>query len=271
MPRPIVKRIHQIRCLQKVPRQLMAMTHRATRDIQYGAWMDNSTDVRGLGQFRVVKIALEKDYEYHDEETYQSFQYQRVHFRRSNDFDRYQSYTEHYVVPGYTDFALCCRHGERPACLHLCYYTLCSLFMLSHPYRVWMEKISVKTDIHICKRVSANPMAMQQLPLVMQYETAADLAVQTAVVYQVGVVNRYQPCGALYVRDMVTIDVKAAATHSDSTTRSHELCVNSLSSAFAGVIWCSATQHTHCCRSSSACGHCDRRRTHGLCGAGFSP
>ena len=31
MPRPIVKRIHQIRCLQKVPRQLMAMIRRQKR------------------------------------------------------------------------------------------------------------------------------------------------------------------------------------------------------------------------------------------------
>jgi len=146
--------------------------------------MDNSTNVRGLGQHRVIKIELEKDYEYNDAETYQSFQYQRVYFRRSNDFDRYQTYTENYVVPGFTGFALCCRHGDRPCFLHLGYYFLCTCFMLSHPYRLWMEKLSVKTDVNICKRVSADPMAMQQMPLVMQYEQAGNLAVQTAVVYQ---------------------------------------------------------------------------------------
>ena len=49
-----------------------------------------------------------------------------------------------------------------------------------------MEKLSVKTNINIKKRVSANPLAMQQLALVMSYQQAGNLAVQTAVVYQVG-------------------------------------------------------------------------------------
>ena len=69
--------------------------------------------------------------------------------------------------------------------MHLCYYVLCSLFMLSHPYRLWMENLSVKTDVNIRKRVSADPMAMQELPLVMQYEQNVDITLQTAVVYQV--------------------------------------------------------------------------------------
>ena len=174
---------------RRVKETRRVVTHRATDYIRYGAWMDNSTSVRGLGQFRVVKIDLEKDYEYHDAETYASFNYQRVHFRRSNDFDRYQSYSETYSVSGFTGFALCCRRGERPCFLNLGYYFLSTCLMLSHPYRLWLEKLSVKTDIQILKRVSADPMAMQQLPLVMQYQVATNLAVQTAVVYQVGVVK----------------------------------------------------------------------------------
>ena len=80
------------------------VTHTATDYIQYGAWKDCSTNVQGLGQFRVVKIELDKDYEYNDEETYRSFRYQRMHFRRTNDYDVHQSYTESYIIPGYSSF-----------------------------------------------------------------------------------------------------------------------------------------------------------------------
>ena len=74
------------------------VTHTASDYIRYGAWKDCSTTVRGLGEFRVIKIDLEKDYEYHDEETYQSFAYQRLSFRRHNDRDVHQDYTEHFIV-----------------------------------------------------------------------------------------------------------------------------------------------------------------------------
>ena len=151
--------------------------------------MDNSTSVRGLGRHRVVKIDLEKDYEYHDRATYVSFKKQRLRFLRLNDRDVHLVYSETYSVPGFTGFALCCRRGEQPCFLNLGYYFLSTCFILSHPYRLWLENLSVKTDIQILKRVSADPMAMQQLPLVMQYQVAANLAVQTAVVYQVGVVK----------------------------------------------------------------------------------
>ena len=173
------------------------VTHRATSCIQYGAWKDCSTQVGDLDGFRVIRMKFEKDYEFHDEETYNSFVYQRLYFQRVNDFDEYQNYREEFVIPDFTNMAVCSRHGERPCCMNLCFYILASIFMLSHPYRVWMSKISAEEKICIRKRVSASPLAMQHLPCVQKYLQSGDAVVQKALTYQVRRVVRCSRCGVV--------------------------------------------------------------------------
>ena len=169
-----------------VTKTVKVITHTASDNIRYAEWKDCSTKMRGLGQYGVVKIALNKNYEYHDQATYDSFEQQRAAFRNKNDRDVHQDYRETLSIPGFSSSTVCCRHGVRPCGLHLCFYILASLCMLSHVYRLWMERISVKTKVQILKRVNANPEAMQELPFVMQCGQDGDVAVQTAVVYQVG-------------------------------------------------------------------------------------
>ena len=49
-----------------------------------------------------------------------------------------------------------------------------------------MEKLSVKTNIVIRKRVASKQSVMSELELVMRYQEIAALELMTAVVYQVG-------------------------------------------------------------------------------------
>ena len=93
------------------------VTHRATGWIQYDHWLDRSTSVCGLGLHRLVKMELSKSYEYADEATALEFNRQRHNFRAANNFDVHQDYSESYIVGGYEQYALCCRHGEKPCFL----------------------------------------------------------------------------------------------------------------------------------------------------------
>ena len=54
---------------------------------------------------------------YADDLTAQEFDRQRINFRAANDFDVHQSYSESYIIRGYEQYALCCRHGVKPCFL----------------------------------------------------------------------------------------------------------------------------------------------------------
>ena len=166
------------------------VTHTATSCIQYGAWKDCSTKVGKLKGSKVVRIKFEKDYEFHDEETYNSFVHQRLHFQRANDFDEYQAYSEEFVLPEFTDMVICSQHGGRPCCMNMYFYILASIFTLSYPYRMWLSNISEDKIMDIRKRVSASPLAMKHLTYVQKYLQPGDTATQKAVIYQVGRVAR---------------------------------------------------------------------------------
>ena len=114
---------HGIQRAQHSTYTRMAITHEATACIHFGAWADCSTRVGGLGAFPIVKLNLHKNYEFHDEQTRRSFIRQRPRFRRANDVDKYQSFEEELVIPGYTDSVLCQHQNHRaPTCLHLGWY-----------------------------------------------------------------------------------------------------------------------------------------------------
>jgi hypothetical protein len=79
--------------------------------------MDCSTSVCGLGVHPLVKLELSKSYQYADDFTAAEFSRQRHNFRALNNRDVHQDYSETYIIRGYEQYALCCRHGVKPCFL----------------------------------------------------------------------------------------------------------------------------------------------------------
>jgi hypothetical protein len=71
--------------------QVKVVTHTASARIRYGTWVDCSTKVTGLQSVQLMKMKLEKKFEYADEETYNAFERQRLQFRANNNFDECQA------------------------------------------------------------------------------------------------------------------------------------------------------------------------------------
>ena len=136
------------------------VTHCASGLIQYAAWVDSSTVVAGLGAYPLVKMELSKSFEFADQQTARSFHQQRALFRRMHDRDRHQSYSESFDVPGFKSNVLCCKDGEKPALLTSSCFFLSTLATLNWPFRIWLERHSMKTSIVIRKRVAAQPQSL---------------------------------------------------------------------------------------------------------------
>ena len=111
----------------------------------------------GLGAFPLVKLELSKSYEFADAQTARSFRQQRALFRRMHDRDRHQSFQESFAIPGFKSNVLCCKDGAKPALLTLSCFFLSTIATLNWPFRIWLERHSMKTSIAIRKRVAALP------------------------------------------------------------------------------------------------------------------
>jgi hypothetical protein len=165
--------------------QERVVTHRASGLIQYAAWTDSSTIVSNLGRFPLVKLELSKSYEFADAATARSFNQQRMLFRRMHDRDRHQTYSESFDVPGFKPNVLSCRNGVKPKYLTSSCFFLSTLLTLNWPFRMWLERHSMKTAIVIRKRVAANPQSLAVFgPLMFLGGVVGNFPLIEALVFQ---------------------------------------------------------------------------------------
>lgn len=161
-------------------RRVRVETHAASQAIVYNTWRDVSTSVTGLANHGMVRVSVKKTFTYNDEQTFMHFEEQRLTFRRENDFDVYQDYSEELLIGGYREAILCIPTGvTKPACMATHFYFLTSIFCANWFFRRFVETATKKTTIHIRKQLSIGNME-QSLAAGENFNQE----VQHAIVYQ---------------------------------------------------------------------------------------
>jgi hypothetical protein len=109
-------------------------------------------------KFKITRIDFSKSIAFADEHSAHEYLHQFRHFKeRNRHWDTHYSFWEDYHVQGFTSKMLSMVEGyKRPLLLHWAIYLLFSFVLLSWPYRLWLDRTSVKANFHFQKVVGCH-------------------------------------------------------------------------------------------------------------------
>eukprot|EP01083_Nonionella_stella_P139572 425994_1 len=117
-------------------------TWNARQSYKYGSWSDVSKQLTGLEQYKLTKLTFSKDYCFANNAASKRFYRARDTFKRNNDQDTFQDFTEGMDVNGYNSKLLAeVQDGSTPCFLNLFWFWIASVCLLSPIYRMWFSSV----------------------------------------------------------------------------------------------------------------------------------
>ena len=131
-------------------------THYASTQFDYKNWRDISqpwiTDTR----HQLCKITCDKSYCFANIETERYYHQRKQQFKRLNDRDVYQDFSESLKIPGMKKKILAeTNPGGSPCCVNSGCFHFLSFFLCTWCYRCWFSSIVTKRKYLFVKQVSA--------------------------------------------------------------------------------------------------------------------
>jgi len=140
---------------REVSETVRVNTYYGTETFRYSEWSDISGEFGHIEKYDITKVTFSKTYAFGDTYSSQMYTTQRSAFIESNRHrDTHYDESEHYDISGYKPKLLSLTDvTKKPFCLNIGWYLLLSLVGLSWFYRIWMERVCVKTAFTFTKRV----------------------------------------------------------------------------------------------------------------------
>jgi hypothetical protein len=135
------------------------VTYSETVYMPYGSWMDVTGAVSGLANYPLSKLHFDVAWEAADDETAAAQKAIGQELReRCRHFDVHMDYGEGATINEFQPHILALVGADAmPALLSVRWYWIFSLLLLSWPYRIWFERLSISKDITFRKVISLQP------------------------------------------------------------------------------------------------------------------
>jgi hypothetical protein len=132
-------------------------TGRGSRDLKYSSCVDTSKELTPFVHcFHIIKVSLSNYWVAGNEETRAAFKKQREDLEKENkDQDEHYSLVEEFTVGGFRyNVVMAVDKGSFPRMLCPKWYVIFTLLMLSYPYRLWMDRVTVRTRYNLEKTLT---------------------------------------------------------------------------------------------------------------------
>ena len=130
------------------------VTHTETEYFSYSTSHDDSGMISNdINTYDFIKITFKKSYTFGNAATSNAYDKQLNNFISRNKYrDAHFGYTEDFRLEGFTPKMLSINTTEHSWQINTCFYvTVSLLFMMSWPYRIWMESLCYRGEFTIKK------------------------------------------------------------------------------------------------------------------------
>jgi hypothetical protein len=139
-------------------------THSAKCLVQVSAWEDISEPLSlNLQDYFCTKIILEKKFSFADHDSQMRFEEKKNKFVALNNKDTHHELVSSFEIAGFEPRILAAAHpGLMPRMLRLHWFVLCSLCLMTVPYRLWFSSMTGACRHTIHKRLRVVPQIEQK-------------------------------------------------------------------------------------------------------------